>query len=92
MQFFSFRSNRSSPTSNKSKNSRRGTSVAALADRVHRANQRLALESLESRCMLSTLYVATNGSDSGAGSSSSPYQTIQKAVDTVAKAVKKATK
>ena len=63
------------------KKSNRRSAVNKLAESTRRSNQRLALESLESRCLLSTLYVATSGNDSGAGSSSSPFQTIQKAVN-----------
>ena len=41
----------------------------------------LTLEGLESRCLLSTYYVATNGNDSSAGTTGSPWQTLQKAVN-----------
>ena len=41
----------------------------------------IAPEQLESRVLLSTYYVATNGSDSYAGSLSKPFKTIQKAAN-----------
>jgi hypothetical protein len=40
-----------------------------------------APEQLESRFLLSTFYVATNGSDSNAGSLARPFKTIQKAAN-----------
>ncbi len=43
----------------------------------------IAFECLEERQMLSTYYVATSGNDSAGGSSSSPWQSLQKAVDSV---------
>ena len=52
-----------------------------VSGRFTAALRLLSLEGLESRCLLSTLYVATNGNDSSAGTSSSPWQTLQKAVN-----------
>ena len=42
------------------------------------------VESLENRMLLSTVYVSTAGVDSGAGSLTSPFKTIQYAVNTAA--------
>ena len=42
------------------------------------------IEVLESRIALSTYYVATSGSDGSAGSSATPWRTLQHAADTVA--------
>jgi parallel beta-helix repeat protein len=44
---------------------------------------RLAVERLEGRDLPSTYFVATNGSDGGAGSSAAPWRTLQHAVDSV---------
>jgi parallel beta-helix repeat protein len=43
----------------------------------------LALEHLESRLALATLFVATSGNDSSDGSSGSPWRTLQHAADVV---------
>jgi parallel beta-helix repeat protein len=43
-----------------------------------------AVESLESRVLLSTYYVSTAGSDAAAGGTSAPWRTLQKAADSVA--------
>src|SRR5579871_6908347 len=57
---------------------RRGSS-AALAQAVRRAT---CVESLEIRTLLSsTWFVATNGSDSNAGTLASPFRTIQQAAN-----------
>jgi hypothetical protein len=45
--------------------------------------RRLRIEELESRLVLSTYFVATTGSDSNAGTSSSPFLTLQHAADVV---------
>src|SRR5438132_1169256 len=45
--------------------------------------RRLFLEELESRRLLSSYYVASNGNDSNSGSASAPWLTIQNAVQTV---------
>ncbi|HEX2974219.1 MAG TPA: right-handed parallel beta-helix repeat-containing protein, partial [Tepidisphaeraceae bacterium] len=42
-----------------------------------------ALEALESRMLLSTYYVSTQGNDGAAGSSSAPWRTLQQAADSV---------
>ena len=45
--------------------------------------RRLSFESLESRLALATFYVSNAGSDSQAGSAVAPWQTLQKAADSV---------
>src|SRR5579871_4596094 len=48
---------------------------------ARRRNVRLNLEALEDRCLLSTYYVATTGSNSNPGSLTQPFLTIQHALD-----------
>src|SRR5262245_15712931 len=54
-----------------------------MRPRTAGALRRLALEPLESRMALATLYVATSGNDAGDGSSNTPWRTLQHAADVV---------
>jgi parallel beta-helix repeat protein len=54
-----------------------------MASRLFRKPRRLRLEPLESRLALTTFYVAPFGSDSGSGLADAPWQTLQKAADSV---------
>src|SRR5262245_45925188 len=47
------------------------------------AARRLALEHLESRLALATLFVSTSGNDSSDGTSGTPWRTLQHAADLV---------
>ena len=49
----------------------------------HQARFRPAVEALEDRSVASTYYVATTGSDSGPGTNSQPWLTLQKAANSV---------
>jgi parallel beta-helix repeat protein len=51
--------------------------------RAVRTGRRLRMEQLESRLALATFYVATTGSDAGSGLVDAPWQTLQKAANTV---------
>src|SRR6186997_3455953 len=66
---------------------RRGSSANPFHRRPQRTvKQRRVLKSfecLESRRVLSTLYVSTAGNDNNAGTAASPWRTLQKAANTV---------
>src|SRR2546430_1442728 len=57
--------------------------AASAARRRSALGSRATLETLESRVLLSTYYVATDGSDTDAGSLDNPFRTIQRAADLV---------
>jgi len=74
------------------KSSSRSSTFASRRTRTHAPGQRhvanpltragaCAVESLESRLMLSAYYVSPSGSDSAAGGSSAPWKTLQKAAN-----------
>lgn len=50
---------------------------------VRKVRSRLSFEQLESRVALSTFYVATNGNDGAAGGKTTPWHSLQHAVDTI---------
>ncbi|MEX0713605.1 MAG: right-handed parallel beta-helix repeat-containing protein [Pirellulales bacterium] len=54
-----------------------------MSKRLHGKRLGLRYESLESRLALSTFYVSPLGADVNGGSSSDPWQTLQKAADSV---------
>ena len=59
-----------------------GAAASAVRRRAH-FKSRGMLESLESRVLMSTYYVATDGSDTNAGSLDNPFRTIQRAASLV---------
>ena len=54
-----------------------------MSRRPFRPARSLGLETLETRNLLATFYVATNGSDANVGDSATPWQTLQKAANSV---------
>lgn len=54
-----------------------------MSRRPLRPARSLRLETLETRNLLATFYVANNGADSNAGDASMPWQTLQKAANSV---------
>jgi hypothetical protein len=54
-----------------------------MRPRTARAARRLALEPLEARLALATLFVATDGSDANDGTSAAPWRTLQHAANLV---------
>ena len=54
-----------------------------MASRLFRKPRRLRLEPLEARLALTTYVVAPTGSDAGSGLADAPWQTLQKAADSV---------
>ncbi len=54
-----------------------------MARRKDRASRSLRFESLETRDLLATFYVANSGSDANLGTAEAPWQTLQKAANTV---------
>ena len=63
--------------------SRKQSAIVSKACRRPLRSRRLACESLESRAVLSTVYVATTGNDSQPGTVDQPWRTLQFAVDNI---------